>query len=330
MLKPPQPATVPERTHRLAAGQSEVLYLMGSTRLDDFLNYARDNAVAATDVDDRAGEKTMAMDLAEAWRDAAQVYDALKLSEPYPVEMPSVFPLPPEIAAHCEKLLTRPHLQREFDLVPVALGMVPIAHLISPQQRINLQTMPLPKPPANLRQQQAISDQALAEMCFPLDAPPHRVEVLQHDEGSVTFIADNHDIRFFRAWIAQGEVAGYAGRGQVQQLLALPVGFSANVINVIRFQNRLVLNNGYHRVYALLRRGLTHVPAIIQVCRHWDDVGLTGSSELYGNGSIYFEGERPPLLRDFFDSRLTKSFVVRNSRKFVRLRYQVETGYLRC
>ena len=329
MPTPPKPTVVPDHHHILAAGQSEVLYLMGSTRLDDFLNYARDNAVADTVVD-RDDEKKSAMDLAEAWRDAALVYDALKLSEPYPAEAPAVFPLPPEIAAHCEKLLAKPHVRKEFDLVPVALGMVPIAYLISPQQRIDLQTVTLPKPPENLRQQQSISDQALAEMCFPLDAPPHRVDVLQEDAGSVTFIADNHDIRFFRAWIAQGEVAGYVGRGQVQQSLALPVGFSANVVNVIRFENRLVLNNGYHRVYGLIRRGVTHVPAIIQVCRHWEDVGLTGSSELYGNSEAYFESERPPLLRDFFDARLTKSFVVRSTRKFVRLRYQVETGYLRC
>ena len=309
---------------------------MGSTGLADFLNYARENATVATAAtvatvaDGRADEKTTAMDLADAWRDAAQVYDALKLSEPYPVEVPSVFPLPPEIATHCEKLLSRPHLQREFDLVPVALGMVPIAHLISSQQRINMQTVPLAKPPANLRQQDAISDQALAEMCFPLDAPPHRIEVLQEGGGSVTFIADNHDIRFFRAWLAQGEIAGYDGRGLVQQQLALPVGFSANVLNVIRFQNRLLLNNGHHRVYALFRRGVTHVPAIIQVCRHWEDVELVGPSEVFNNSSVYFDAARPPLLRDFFDARLTKLLAVRSSRKFVRLRYQVETGYLRC
>ena len=326
MLTPPKPTIAPSRAPILGIGQSEVLHLMGSTRLVDFLDYARDNVMAQA----AAGGSSGAMDLAEAWRDAAQVYDALILSEPYPDEPPAVFPLPPQIAAHCEKLLARPHLQREFDLVPVALGMVPIAHLISPQQRINLQTVPLPKPPANLRQQQAISDQALAEMCFPLDAPPHRIEVLQEGEGSVTFVADNHDIRFLRAWLSPGDAAGYAGKGHLQQLLSLPVGFSANVLNVIRFQNRLVLNNGYHRVYALLRRGVTHVPAIIQVCRHWEDVGLVGSSEVFDNGSVYFESERPPLLRDFFDSRLTRSFVVRSSRKYVRLRYQVETGYLRC
>ena len=320
---PPKPVTLPDHSTVLAAGQSEMLHLMGTTRLSDFLDYARQNVVAD-------GPAYTPMALADAWRDAAAVYEALKVSEPYPPEPPAVFPLPPTIAAHCEKLLARPHLQREFDLVPVAIGMVAIAQLVSPQQRINLQTVPLAKAPESFGQRVAISDQELAELCFPLDAPTHRVEVLQEDEGSVTLIADNHDIRFLRASLSRGDVTSYAGRGHLQQLLSLPVGFSANVLNVIRFQNRLVLNNGYHRVYALLRRGVTHVPAIIHVCRHWDDVELVGSREVSDNADVYFEGERPPLIRDFLDARLTKSFVVRSSRKFVRLRYQVEVGYLHC
>ena len=67
----------------------------------------------------------------------------------------------------------------------------------------------------------------------------------------------------------------------------------------------------------------------IYVCRHWEDVALAGASEIYDNAPVYFERARPPLLKDFVDRRLCVSLAVARARKYVRIRYQVETGYLR-
>lgn len=66
-------------------------------------------------------------------------------------------------------------------------------------------------------------------------------------------------------------------------MLALSVGFTTNVLNVVRYGARVVLNNGYHRALALQELGVTHVPCLIQVCAHWEDV-VAGSSEMYDNG----------------------------------------------
>lgn len=328
MLVPPKPTLVPDQIHELPSGCAEVLHHIGASRLAEFLEFARQHTPTGMT---GCKSDSYEMDMAEAWRDAAEVYEALGSTEAYAEAAPAIFPLTPEIAEHCKKLLTKPHVQKDFDLVPIALGMVPLAHLISPQQRINLQSLPMPAPPTDLRHLPVIPDRTLADVCLPLEAPPHNIEVLQEDEHGVTFIADNHDIRFLRATLARGaDAMGSAGRGHVQHVLSLPVGFSSNVLNVIRFQNRLILNNGYHRAYSLMRLGVTHVPAIVQVCRHWEDVSLVGSSEVSENAAIYIERDRPPLLRDFSDRRLTISFTVVNSRKYVRIRYQVETGYLRC
>ena len=322
MLPPPKPPVVADRSFVLPAGCDEVLHLMGSTGLADFMAYARDCIeLSANRVE--AASAMSPMDLAEAWRDAAQVYQALAETDAYPVEVPGVFPLPDTMQEHCQAFLGKAHIQREFDRVPIALAMVPLEYLIAMQPRLNMGT-------ANSADvgTGSISDASLVQICLPHEAPPHRLQVLQKSADGITFAADNHDVRLLQAHTVSGASINLSTRGHVEQVLALAVGFSSNVLNVIRYQNRLVLNNGYHRAFALLRRGVTHAPAVIQVCRHWEDVGLVGSTEVYENGSVYFERERPPLLKDFVDRRLCMAFAMPRSRKYVRIRYQVETGYL--
>jgi hypothetical protein len=321
MLPPPKPTTSTERSFVLPNGCTEVLHLMGATRLADFLNFARERADLTAHSE--AGDDC-AMELAESWRDAAATYETLQSSEPYPGESPTAFPLPDSMRKHADALLALPQIQREFDRVPVALGMVPLAQLVCAQQRIDLHTVQ-----GGATEAAMPSDEALIAACLPLEAPPHQFQIAQQGDGSVTFVADNHDIRLFTPQILTSSAVDGKWPGYVQRALALPVGFSANVLNVIRFQNRLVLNNGYHRAFSLYRRGVTHVPAIIQVCRQWEDVGLVGSSEIFNNGSVYFDRKRPPLIKDFCDRRLTISFAVPISRKFVRIKYEVETGYFR-
>ena len=322
MLPPPKPPLAPAPKLILPAGCDEVLHLMGSTNLAEFLDYACENADPSVQGSGAVSGNSQ-MDLAEAWRDAAMTYEGLMQTEAYPTEALDVYPLPDSMRAHCEQFLARPQVQREFNRVPVAFGMVPLAHLIAAQDRLNVGTVTSVGIGTG-----AISDASLIQICLPLDAPHHTLEVLHKDTDSVTFAADNHDIRFLRPQLLSGLVENMSNRGHVQRTLALPVGFSINVLNVVRFQNRLILNNGYHRAFALWRRGVTHVPAVIQVCRHWEDVGLVGSSEIYENGALYIDRQRPPLLKDFVNRNLCMTFAVRRQRKYLRIRFQVETGYL--
>jgi hypothetical protein len=310
----------------IPAGHSEVLHLIGAGSLADFLQFARQNIPGDLNADDAA---VYDMDMAEAWRDAAEVYDALSSAEAYPLQAPEVFPLTAEIAEHCNQLLTKPFVQKEFDRVPIALGMVPLAHLISPMLRINVSALPLAAPPSNLKRLPTLSDHTLAEVCLPLDAPTGDVEVMQQDEQGVTFVSKNHELCFLHSRLADGADGSVVPvRGHVQRALSLAVGLPTDIVNVIRFQGRLLLNGGFHRVFALHRLGVTHVPAIIQVCRHPEDLELVGTNNVSKNVTLYFERERPPLLRDFSDNRLTMSFVVKNSRKYVRIRYELETGHI--
>lgn len=322
LLLPPIPPLAQTTALVLPERCDEILHLMGATGLADFLAFAREFADLTVPGTGAVGGSTP-MDLSEAWRDAADIYRGVAIAEAYPAELPGVFPFPDGMKAHCEAFLGTPHVQREFDQVPVAFGMVPLAHLIVALPRLNGTTIAAHGEAIGAG---STTDLALAQLCLPTDAPSPSLRLLEQRSDSATFFSDNHEACFLRARTVAG--GSPTGRGHVAQSLALELGIPGNVVNVIRYEGRLILNNGYHRAYALLQRGVTHMPAVVQLCRHWDDVLLVGSDDLHANKALYVESKRPPLLRDFADRRLCMHFAVPRSRKYIRIRYSIETGHL--
>lgn len=80
------------------------------------------------------------------------------------------------------------------------------------------------------------------------------------------------------------------------------VAVAASYVQVVRFQNRYVLRDGYHRAFGLLSRGITRVPAFI---RDFDTAeNLAPAGMLPQNTWL---GDRPPLLRDYHDDRVAES-----------------------
>ena len=171
-----------------------------------------------------------------------------------------------------------------------------------------------------------LADADLAAVCLPLTAGDASFKVAHQGGERFVFVSDTHDTRFLGAQLVNpADIKGLQVHGHAQAVLALSVGFTTNVLNVVRYGPRVVLNNGYHRALALRELGVTHAPCLIQVCAHWEDVGLAGSSEMYDNGPVYFSAARPPLLRDFANPQLTRSFAARRLTREIRLTYEVDS-----
>jgi hypothetical protein len=78
------------------------------------------------------------------------------------------------------------------------------------------------------------------------------------------------------------------------------VAVAASFVQVVRFQNRYVLRDGYHRAFGLLNRGITNVPAFI---RDFDTAENLAPAGMLPHSA--WLGDRPPLLRDYHDDRVT-------------------------
>jgi hypothetical protein len=93
-------------------------------------------------------------------------------------------------------------------------------------------------------------------------------------------------------------------------------GFAVTVANssvqVVRFQNRYLLRDGYHRAFGLLRRGITHVPAFI---RDFDTAENLAPAGMLPHSA--WLGDRPPLLRDYHDDLVSESVSLPAQRRMI-------------
>jgi hypothetical protein len=69
-----------------------------------------------------------------------------------------------------------------------------------------------------------------------------------------------------------------------------------NFIQVVRFGNRYILKNGYHRSFQLMQAGETHVPALVYTANHFAETGAAKEGA-FSRDQLF--SNRPPLLFDF-------------------------------
>ena len=297
-----------------AALDAEV-HLMGATGLGEFVQFVRQRAIG--------GRSLNECDVADKWRAAATYFEGLQISQAGVANKPRILPIPSNMQGHISKLSALPSFAATFSNVPIAFGMVPLAQLLCAQFDITVSALEALK--------QSLPDKQrplqMTKLCLPLEPSHGQCVVGRESDGEYVFHSNSHDLRFLGAqMVPVGSIAGYQPNGHAQAAIVLGVGFSTNVLNVLRYSDRLVLNNGYHRALALLARGITHAPCVIQVCSHWEDVGLCGMREIFDNGTVYFTKARPPLLRDYLDPQLTSTWPLRPVRRQISIKINHESA----
>jgi len=107
-------------------------------------------------------------------------------------------------------------------------------------------------------------------------------------------------------------------------MVGLVVGYGSNYLNAILCRDRLVLNNGTHRAYALRALGIRRVPCVIQHVTRAEELSLIGPAELHRRPAAYLQEPRPPVLKDYFDPRLHTVVRLPRRTKQVRITFRVE------
>jgi hypothetical protein len=308
-----QPPTTPVRQRVTASAHTTERYLLGPQHLQELLDQVASLGVAGGAFGREA--------LAQRWRQAAAVYERLATREAGAADAAGVLPLPKAMARHIAQLVELPGVRHTFDTVPVAFGMVELDKLVISQYSMTqavvdriIESHPLP-----------LSPRRLAELCLPLKAPAANFRLASQSGREFTFVADAHDMRFLDAQVLDPvDVRQADVMGHPQAVVALSVGFSANLLNGVRYNGRVAINNGHHRALALRRMGFTHVPCLIQPCASMDDLGQAATREICDNVELYFHSPRPPLLRDFDNPKLTLSVKAPRLRRVVTLKVDVQ------
>lgn len=306
----------------MAAGEApldgdveDLVWLLGQPHLQDYLNFVRDKVIGGEQVSPRA--------LADEWRAANDIYYELEQNEAGLADGAGCRELNATLAPLAEQVYADAHFRETFDTLPVEVRMVELARLVVSQSNICLPFADEIK--ARLGSQP--SSEELFRFCLPLERTLPEVRVRKSGKDRWVFSSPSTDFRLHPARLFDpGQIVGLASFGPVASILALPVGFGSNFLSVVRSEERLLLQNGYHRAYALLAAGVTHAPAIVQTVTRLDELRLAAGDDVCEDPAFYFRAARPPLMKDFLDPRLGKRLRAKRMETTVEVELSIRTS----
>jgi hypothetical protein len=291
----------------------EEIWLLGQPPLSRYLEFVAEDVVDGASADRAA--------LTDEWRAANDYYQELERSEAGLANQVEHTELDPSLDALAVRVKAHSRYRRAFDVLPTSISLVELDRLIVYQKHVSrnfidtLKTRIGPAPDAA----------ALFRFCLPLEAPDVPVQIRQVGSRRYVFRCESTDFRFHEPTLLRpDQTNGYESFGAITGIVGLVVGFGSNLLNVIRVGKRLLLNNGYHRVCALRALGITHAPCIMQTATRVDELGVAVKRDVAERAEFYFESARPPLLKDFFDSKIRKVLPVHKSVRQIEVNFEVK------
>jgi hypothetical protein len=228
-------------------------------------------------------------------------------------------PLPEEIAEAAQRLIDNDLVRRSFQL-PMAIGIVDIDTLVAAQRTVNLEYVAqlLNSFPPEL------DLPALSQICL---SPTRSMAPIQHLElapSAHVFSSPSTDLRFLGAFMKEltEDDLQYATMGGIPAVAIICfVGYGASPVNVLWDGSRLVLNNGFHRVYALRHRGVKEIPVLVQQAKN---VQLEFPPQVAGLPREYLLGHpRPVMMKDFFNDIFVAELNVKQRLRSITFQAQV-------
>ncbi len=196
------------------------------------------------------------------------------------------------------ELQESPAFMRTFANHPITFEQVEIDKVVASQRTVHLDYVDSIKlsgwPPSEL-----------VDFCLHPGRDKTPVQVSRTAGNAYTFSSLNPQLRFlgcFEQPYQPSAVLAHHPGGQPIHTITLLVGFGVSTANVFKVGSRIILNNGFHRLYALRSSGIQFAPVVVQHVTHRDLEMQPRIAELPREYLV--EAPRPGLMKDFFDERL--------------------------
>ena len=307
-----QPMT--ETTRRLANPRPvhREAWLLGQPPLSNYLTFVRKSVAG--------GEALRQSALIDEWRAANDLYYDLNQSEAGIADAIETRDIAPALQPLCDAVVASPIYRRAFDTLPTRFAMVELDRLVVSQPHVDLDHADRLKASLGRRP----TPQSLFKVCIPIDSPAPAVRIERAGAKRFLFTSDSSDIRFHEAvTLTHDRLHDYVGFGPVAGIIGLVVGFGSNFLSAIQSDTRLLLHNGHHRAYALRALGITHAPCLVQTVTRLDELAIAASEDVVERAAFYFKSPRPPLFKDFFDSRIAKVLAVNRIVRAIEVNFDV-------
>jgi hypothetical protein len=202
---------------------------------------------------------------------------------------PNIQPIPAAGAPHIQQLIAQqpfqpavPPLQPQGVLFGAAFQMVEIDPLLAFQftvdiDRSNHHSGVFSAPPTL---------DELLHCCLPLAQTAEAITTVP-GQASVILKARSLNVRAFNRGVFNGEFMG------------ISFGVSLPYVQVVRYNNRCYLHNGFHRAYGARMAGATHVPCVFRDVASAPEVGIhSGTFPI-----TLLESNDPPTVAHFTQNR---------------------------
>lgn len=277
-----------------------MVWLRGQPHLEDYLRFCSNRVIG--------GDKLDLRKLTAEWSRSNDYYYELEQREAGIADTIECRPLDKRLARQARVLEENPWFRSSFDNLPYTIELVELDKLVVSQ--IQVESGFSHAIAARLGQSPTPSQ--LFEFCLPVkrDMPPVEIRRLASDRYQ--FISPSSDMREHEPMLLRGkDIAHLDFSGPVAAMFAIPVGFGSNFLSAVRSGKRTLLQNGYHRSYALRSAGFTHAWCVVEHVTRKDELRLTANGTVSGDPEFYFASKRPPILRDFFDPTIAREFMTR-------------------
>jgi hypothetical protein len=107
-----------------------------------------------------------------------------------------------------------------------------------------------------------------------------------------------------------------------RNVFGFALGWGLPFIQVVRLNGRYILRNGYHRVYALKKKGVKHVPCVLIEVDNFSDISIPMSGFF---GEALLLSGRPPTFGNYFSDGIAPLVKLRPLTKTVRVKAEENT-----
>jgi len=295
----------------------ENIYLLGRPPLGKFLRFMAHDVVDGEFMDEGV--------LTDEWRAAHHHVRTLETEETGIADYPPITKLDARVEPLCAELLKDPLIVNGFNTVPTNIAMVELDRLVVYQKHIDL---------AHVRKLKkklgpAPTVEEVFQTCLPAEHPQPPVKWSRAHSDTYVFMSPSNDLRFLGTMrLKANHIKDYPPPGTLVGVIGIAVGFGSNFLNAIYAENRLVLNNGSHRAYALRDLGVTHVPCIIQYPSTREELVIAASGDLRDHPDLYLRSPRPSMLKDYFNPKLRKIVALKRRVRQVTVKFETDEKYV--
>lgn len=297
------------------ADYRDMVWLLGQPHLRDYLSFCESKVIG--------GEALNPRMLADEWRTANDFYYDLETTEAGIADTIECRPFDRRLARLASALEANDWFRNSFDNLPYSFELVELDKLVVSQLQVERGHLQIAA--AQLGQRPAPAD--LFRFCLPVERELPPVRITRLASNRYQFASPSSDLREHDPLLLRGsEIAHLKLPGPAAALFGISVGFGSNFLSGIRSGSRVLLQNGYHRAYALRSAGITHAWCVVERVTRKDELRLTATDEVSADPEFYFAAKRPPILRDYFDPRIAKQLKAKRMDCIVEVEIKVRSS----